>query len=66
MRRDRLYLLDIVNACEKVARFVDGKTFDEFAKDEILYDATVRNLQNIGEAVRSLPEDTRALRPDVE
>lgn len=66
MRRDRLYLLDIVDACEKVARYVSGKTFDEFARDELLYDATVRNLQNIGEAARSLPETSRALRPDVE
>lgn len=42
-----------------------GKTFQEFAGDEILLDATVRNLQNIGEAVRCLPEQTRALRPEI-
>lgn len=60
MRRDRLYLLDIVDACRKIERFIDGKTFEEFVQDEILFDATVRNLQNIGEAVRYLPEETRA------
>ena len=66
MRRDRLYLLDIVDACRKIERFIDGKTFEEFVQDEILFDATVRNLQNIGEAVRYLPEETRALRAEVE
>ena len=66
MRRDRLFLLDIVGACQKIDRFIDGKTFEEFAQDEILFDATVRNLQNIGEAVRCLPEETRALRSDIE
>ncbi len=66
MRRDRLYLLDIAEACQKIARFIDGKTFEEFSQDEILFDATVRNLQNIGEAVRCVPEDTRTIRPDIE
>jgi uncharacterized protein with HEPN domain len=59
-------LLDIAEACEKIARYVAGKSFDEFQGDEILFDATVRNLQNIGEAVSSLPDETRALRPEVE
>jgi uncharacterized protein with HEPN domain len=66
LRRDRLFLLDIVNACRKIERFIDGKTFQDFSQDEILFDATVRNLQNIGEAVRCIPEETRALRPDIE
>ncbi len=66
MRRDRLFLLDICEACSKIARFIDSKTFDDFVVDEVLFDATVRNLQNIGEAVRCLPPETRALRPDIE
>jgi uncharacterized protein with HEPN domain len=66
LRRDRLYLLDIAEACQKIARFIDGKAFEEFSQDEVLFDATVRNLQNIGEAVRSVPAETRAIRPDVE
>jgi uncharacterized protein with HEPN domain len=66
LRRDRLYLLDIIDSCAKIERFVSGKNFEDFTKDELLFDATVRNLQNIGEAVRALPEDTRALRPEIE
>ena len=66
MRRDRLYLLDIVEACQRIERFIEGKSFEEFAQDDLLFDATVRNLQNIGEAVRCLPEETRNLQPEVE
>lgn len=66
MRRDRLFLLDIVSACQKIDRYIKGKTFSEFMADEVLFDATVRNLQNIGEAVRCLPEGTRSLREDIE
>jgi len=65
LRRDRLFLLDISEACRKIERYVAGKTFEDFATEEILFDATVRNLQNIGEAVRCLPEETRNLRPDI-
>ena len=65
LRRDRLFLLDIIEACEKVERFTHGKSFTDFANDEILLDATIRNLQNIGEAVRCIPEETRSLRPDI-
>jgi uncharacterized protein with HEPN domain len=49
-----------------VERFIDSKTFGDFVNDELLFDATVRNLQNIGEAVRCLPEETRNLQPEIE
>lgn len=66
MRRDRLYLLDVVRACQKIIRYVEGKTFEEFELDEVLFDAVVRNLQIIGEAVRCIPAETRELSPEVE
>ena len=66
LRKDRLFLLDITESCEKIARYLGGKTFEEFVRDDVLFDAIVRNLQNIGEAVRCLPPETRALRPEVQ
>jgi uncharacterized protein with HEPN domain len=66
LRKERLYLLDIVEACEKLLRYTQGVTFDQFVRDDILFDATVHNLQIIGEAVRSLPEEIRSLRPEIE
>jgi uncharacterized protein with HEPN domain len=66
LRRDLLYLSDIAHACRKIERFIDNKTFEEFAQDDVLFDATVRNLQNIGEAVRALSQEVRDIRPDVQ
>jgi uncharacterized protein with HEPN domain len=66
LRRGHLSLLDIVESCEKIDRFLTEKTLEEFVADEILFDAILRNLQNIGEAVRCLPEETRAVRPEIE
>jgi len=66
LRRDRLYLLDILEACEKIGRYMGGRSADELSADEMVLDAVVRNLQNIDEAVSNLPEETRAIRPDIE
>ena len=34
-------------------------SFDQFVKDDKTYDAVLRNLEIIGEAVKNLPEDVR-------
>lgn len=49
----RLYLEDIVNASEKIQRFIGSLTFNEFLNDEKTYDAVVRNFEIIGEAARN-------------
>ncbi|MBS1704654.1 MAG: DUF86 domain-containing protein [Armatimonadetes bacterium] len=65
MRRERLFLSDIVGSCTKIERYLQDKTETDFESDEILFDAVVRNLQIIGEAARVLPEDIRSLAPDI-
>lgn len=65
MRRDKLYLLDIAEGCTRISSFLGGKDREAFLADEILFDAVVRNIQNIGEAVRSLPPEIRDQRPDI-
>jgi uncharacterized protein with HEPN domain len=59
-------LFDVVDACQRIERFIEGKSLSDFLNDELLFDGVVRNLQIVGEAVRCLPDTTRALRPDVE
>lgn len=62
----QLYLSDIVVACEKVLRYTDGMSFEQFVADDRTLDAVVRNLQVIGEAVKNIPQDVRDSHPDVE
>jgi len=65
-RDPTLYLDDIVTAGERVLRYVGDMDFQTFVTDERTYDAVLRNLEVIGEAVKGLPEAFRALHPDVE
>ena len=61
-----LYLRDIRTACQKILRFTDGQSYEEFLGDEVVYDATLRNLTVIGEAVKAVPPEMRDRYPDVE
>lgn len=66
MSRDvRFYLTDILTCCDKVLTYTAGLSQDEFVADELVYDATVRNLEIIGEAAKQIPESLRAQLPDV-
>ncbi|HOD39026.1 MAG: hypothetical protein BWY32_01368 [bacterium ADurb.Bin243] len=58
--RDQLaYLEDILKSCEKIIKYINGKNFDEFSKDEMLADAVIRNLETIGEAVKHISESLK-------
>ena len=54
MSRDYLlFLEDIETSCRKVVSYVEGYTFDEFLRVDKTFDATNRNLEIIGEAVKT-------------
>ena len=64
MREPRERLLDILEAISAIERYLDrGKA--AFEQDELLQAWFVRNLQIIGEAARALPDEVRALAPDI-
>jgi len=54
-----LFLEDMQTACEKVIRYVINLKQKQFLKDEKTYDAVVRNLTIIGEAVKNIPQEIR-------
>ena len=67
MLRDWTFFLeDIQESCSRVLRYTQGMTFEQFMADDKTYDAVVRNLEIIGEAAKSLPDDVRAMMPDIE
>jgi uncharacterized protein with HEPN domain len=55
----RLYLNDILLACEKIIRYTTDATFERFEADEMRVDAVLRNLTIVGEAVKQLPQPFR-------
>ncbi len=67
MSRDyHLFLDDISKSCERIQRYVSGMTRETFLADERTYDAVLRHLMIIGEAVKNLPQEVRDQYPSVE
>lgn len=66
MPRDYLlYLDDMLEALDRVHRYVGDRSYDVFAHDEMLIDAVVRNLELLGEAAKHIPQDLRDRHPSV-
>ena len=60
MNRDyRLYLDDILNAVDKIEKYTEGLNIKQFRSDEKTFDAVIRNLEIIGEAVKHIPPNIR-------
>jgi uncharacterized protein with HEPN domain len=67
MSRDwLLYVRDMVVCCDKVLSYTDGLTRQDFAERGMVFDATVRNLELLGEAARQVPDAVRAEHPEIE
>jgi len=66
MRPERLYLLDILEAAEAIARFLSGVTPEQFMNDELRQSAVLQKLIVIGEAAARLPKDFTEKHPEVE
>ncbi|MEO5371079.1 MAG: DUF86 domain-containing protein [Magnetococcus sp. DMHC-1] len=64
-REWRLYLLDMIHYIEKAMSYTKGVSRDEFETNELIYDATVRNLELIGEAATNIPQFVRDQAPHV-
>jgi len=66
MRREALYLRDIVEAADAIARFLQGVDRDSFFGDELRQSAVLQKLTIIGEAAARLPTTFRQAHPVVE
>lgn len=64
-REWRFYVQDMIAFCEKVLAFTQGQQQDQFVADAMRFDATVRNLELIGEAASHIPQDVRDAHPAV-
>ena len=61
-----LLVEDIWESIEKIERYTEGMTRDNFQSDEKTTDAVVRNLEIIGEAAARLPEEFTHRHPEIE
>jgi len=60
-----MYVEDIGSSAEKIVRYTQGLTFEEFCSNTMVYDATLRNFELIGEAANHIPADVRGAHPQI-
>ena len=65
MEKDQQYKQDILDAIVKIQTSVANLDYHAFINSSDTYDACVRRLEIIGEAVKRLSEDYKATLPEV-
>jgi len=65
MRREVLYLSDIVEAADHIAEFIATADFAAFRESEILRSAIVQKLAVIGEAAAHVSDEIKGRHPEV-
>ena len=64
-REWRFYIDDMIAFCERAIAYTAGMDQDRFVANGLIYDATLRNLELIGEAATHVPDAIRATHPNV-
>jgi uncharacterized protein with HEPN domain len=64
-REWRFYVGDMIAFCDKALAYTSGLDRSTFVADPMRYDATLRNLELIGEAATHVPDDVRQIAADV-
>jgi uncharacterized protein with HEPN domain len=65
MRREELYVADLVDNARAVREYLDGVTRERWDVDRVLRDAVLYRMLLLGEIASALPDDLRDRYPDV-
>jgi uncharacterized protein with HEPN domain len=65
MERDNIYIRHILDAIAKIAEYTTGMTEDIFLANPVVGDATLRQLEIIGEAARHISQEEYTRFPQV-
>ena len=58
MKKDfKIFLNDILESIERIEKYTEGKTEEEFLEDYEKQDAIIKRLENIGEALKNIPAE---------
>ena len=55
----------MIGFCDRVLEYTEGLIQGDFIDNRIVYDATLRNLELIGEAATHIPNEIREKHPDI-
>jgi uncharacterized protein with HEPN domain len=63
---DKVRLQHILDAISEIENYIKGVDFVQFSSNSMLFNACIRQLEIVGEAVNRLSDDLIANNPDVE
>lgn len=63
--RDRLHLLHIRDALNKIVEYTKDITLDDFAQKVVTFDAVILQFMVIGEAINALSEELKEKHADI-
>jgi len=61
VKDDLAYVEHILDCIRKIKEFSGGLSFKEFAGNELVQDAVIRNIEIIGEASKKISSDTKQI-----
>ena len=64
-RNWRLYIQDMIEFAERVLSYTQGLDQDTFIADRRTYDATLRNIELIGESATHVPDNVSGSHPEI-
>lgn len=64
-REWRFYVQDMIEFCERVLSYTEDLDQRTFLADRRTHDATLRNLELVGEAAAHVPSEIRKAHPDI-
>lgn len=59
MRNWEVFINDIKLCIKRILEYTSNLSYEEFNKDYKTYDAVLRNIEIIGEAVKNIPDEIR-------
>lgn len=65
-RNSNLLLQDIIDSGDRILRYTENMTFDEFVSNELVIDGVIRNFEIIGEAANRLTDDFKDKYQDID
>jgi uncharacterized protein with HEPN domain len=65
-RSDREFTLDMLIACEKIMKYTQNLTYEDFCNNDMVVDAVVRNIEILGESAKNISEGLKSKYKEVE
>lgn len=60
-----VYIQDVLDAIRRIEEYLEDTSLDEFRNDRKTFDAVVRNIEIVGEAIKRVPESTTSKYPHI-